>query len=55
MAGDHRTALAYYSEVLGVPIASRYHGRIERSHHRARANIEAILNATAKALANAMK
>lgn len=42
VAGRNRQALQFYQKVLEVPAAGRFKARIERNHHRARANIEAI-------------
>ena len=42
VAGRHREALAFYQQVLTVPATGKQQGRIERSHQRARANIEGI-------------
>ncbi len=42
VAGDNRRALQFYEKVLDVPAGGRYKGRIERSHNRARANVDAI-------------
>jgi uncharacterized protein with FMN-binding domain len=42
VAGRHKEALAMYEKVLTVPAEGKQQGRIERSHQRARANIEGI-------------
>jgi uncharacterized protein with FMN-binding domain len=42
VAGRHKEALAMYEKVLTVPATGKQQGRIERSHQRARANIEGI-------------
>jgi uncharacterized protein with FMN-binding domain len=42
VAGMHKEALHYYQQILGVPLAGRGKGRIERNQRRAQANIEAI-------------
>jgi uncharacterized protein with FMN-binding domain len=42
VAGRHKEALTMYEKVLTVPATGKQKGRIERSHQRARANMEAI-------------
>jgi uncharacterized protein with FMN-binding domain len=42
VAGRYQDALAMYEKVLTVPATGKQQGRIERSHQRARANIEGI-------------
>jgi uncharacterized protein with FMN-binding domain len=40
--GRSREAIAAYQKVLAVPAEGKQKGRVERSHNRARANVEAI-------------